>query len=274
VSSESGAPTQVRQSSSNGNTELRIGDPERTVTGEQQYTLDYTLQNVITFYSDHDELYWDVNGDQWSQPFGSVHVDLHVPPGTLNGTAPICITGSYGSTEAKCTSTVRGDTISVDSADLLPHQTLTYVTAFKKNYFHPVTIWQRLTDYYKIILALVLPPLITFIVCFSWWWRKGRDAAGRGTIVPEYSPPKDLSPLEAGAVSDVKVDNRDITATIIDLARRGYLTITEIKKDRILLKDTTTYMLTLKNTDYSTLDVNEQVLLNALFTDKESGKEV
>src|SRR5258708_872996 len=68
VSSDSGAPTQYTTYSSNGNMVVKIGDPNRTVTGAQQYAIDYTARNVINFEKDHDELYWDVNGDQWQQP--------------------------------------------------------------------------------------------------------------------------------------------------------------------------------------------------------------
>src|SRR3989344_4271645 len=47
--------------SQNGHVVLKIGDPNQTVTGRQKFVIHYTLQNVITFYDDHDELYWDIN---------------------------------------------------------------------------------------------------------------------------------------------------------------------------------------------------------------------
>jgi len=72
IGSDSGASAKYTTYSSNGNLVLKIGDPNQTVTGSQEYTIDYSLQNVITFYHDHDELYWDINGDQWNQPFKRV----------------------------------------------------------------------------------------------------------------------------------------------------------------------------------------------------------
>ena len=83
VSSDSGAPNQYTTYGDSGNTVLKIGDPNKTVTGQQRYTIDYTMQNVITFYDDHDELYWDVNGNDWAQSFNNVKATFHFPEGTV-----------------------------------------------------------------------------------------------------------------------------------------------------------------------------------------------
>jgi len=93
ISSTSGAPTQFTTYGQNGNTVLKIGDPNRTLTGKQSYTIDYTVQNVITFYNDHDELYWDINGDQWPQPFEHVTARFHLAHG-LSVNQSVCYTGT------------------------------------------------------------------------------------------------------------------------------------------------------------------------------------
>src|SRR4051812_40217380 len=43
ISSDSGAPARYTTYNSNGNTVLKIGDPNRTITGPQEYNIDYTL---------------------------------------------------------------------------------------------------------------------------------------------------------------------------------------------------------------------------------------
>ena len=98
IMSDSGAPTDYTTYQSNGNTVLKIGDPNRTVTGPQSYTIDYTVRNVIGFYDDHDELYWDVNGDQWQQQFENVSLSLHLPSDLRLKDQPLCYAGSFGST--------------------------------------------------------------------------------------------------------------------------------------------------------------------------------
>jgi len=272
VTTDARTPTQVKQSSSNGNVVLRIGDPTRTVTGIQEYNIDYTLQNVISFYGDHDELYWDVNGDQWQQPFTRVLLTLNLPQGLQLFHSPQCFTGSFGSIAANCTIAVNGAVIKGDASNLTAHQTLTYVAGFDKGYFRPATFWERAADYEKPILEAVTLPVVVGGFSLIWWLRKGRDAKGRGTIIPEYTPPEDMTPLEAGTIADFKVDNRDITATYIDLARRGYLRIIENRQDRKIGKDKVTYTLELRKDDLAGLNTDETSLLTALFTTLEVGQ--
>ena len=68
----------------------------------------------------------------------------------------------------------------------------------------------------------------TLFACIAAWFYRGRDLPGKGTIVVNYEPPDGLSPAEVGTLIDERVDLRDISAVIIDLAARGYLTIKEI----------------------------------------------
>jgi uncharacterized membrane protein len=82
------------------------------------------------------------------------------------------------------------------------------------------------------------------------WWRHGRDRRYKTlyyltndpaehtaplfaskNIVVEYLPPDDLRPAQMGVLLDERADPLDVTATIVDLAVRGYLHITEIPKE-------------------------------------------
>ena len=77
----------------------------------------------------------------------------------------------------------------------------------------------------------------TLLACIAAWFYRGRDLPGRGAIVVNYEPPDGLSPAEVGTLIDERVDLRDISAVIIDLAARGYLTIKEIAaKFRVLVE--------------------------------------
>lgn len=275
VSSRTGAPTQVSQSFSNNNAVLKIGDPNRTVTGAQSYTIDYTVENVISFYSDHDELYWDVNGDQWSQPTTEVDVHVHFPAGiSLSANKAQCFSGPYGESQQTCNISTTPNELTSDAKNLPPAQTLTYVVGFNKGYFQPQTTSEAVKDNLNPLLSLVVLPVAAAIGGFTWWWRKGRDARGRGVIIPEYDPPKDMLPIEAGTLLDFKTDNRDITATIIDLARKGYITIHETVQKRKLMKDKLSYELELIQTDINGLSSYERQLVDGLFGNRTAGEKV
>jgi uncharacterized membrane protein YgcG len=57
------------------------------------------------------------------------------------------------------------------------------------------------------------------------YFRYGRDPRINRSIMVEYEPPENLKPAEIGTLVDEYADDRDIVATIIDLAIRGYLKI-------------------------------------------------
>ena len=61
-------PTRSHVSGGGEQTSLRIGDPDRTVTGPHTYRISYTVAAATTRFGDHDELYWNAVGPDWSVP--------------------------------------------------------------------------------------------------------------------------------------------------------------------------------------------------------------
>jgi uncharacterized membrane protein len=76
------------------------------------------------------------------------------------------------------------------------------------------------------LLALIGGPLGVYLL----WYSRGRDP--HVGLVADYlpEPPEDVPPGVAGTLVDEKADLQDVIATLIDLARRGYLTMTEDAK--------------------------------------------
>lgn len=266
IGSDTQAPVDHSTYTSNGNTVLKIGNPNQTVTGTQEYTLDYTLRNVISFYKDHDELYWDVNGTDWTQPFTNVSVELQLPADLHQTKQPRCYTGNFGSTSQQCVVFQKGTTVAASTIQSLqPNQTLTVVAAFPTGYFHPSTWRETMQESMKQIIGLVLPTLILGGGTFLYWLLRGRDPRGTGVIIPQYGPPDNLKPLAVGTLLHFKADNRDITATIVDLAVRKYIKIIETTTKHRLRKDTKSYSLQLLRTDLEALDPYEHSIIDAIF---------
>lgn len=71
-----------------------------------------------------------------------------------------------------------------------------------------------------------LLPLAVLVLLSLWWLWVGRDPRP-GTIVPSWRPPAGIRPGPAGALMDQRADPGDVLATILDLARRGWLRIVE-----------------------------------------------
>ncbi len=267
VTSDSGAPSQyTTYDDNNGNELLKIGDPNRTVTGAQEYTIDYTMQNVITFYGDHDELYWDVNGDQWNQPFTRVRAVLHIPEGLQLARTTQCYTGPLGTIDDKnCTVEQSPTVVQASASNLDAGFTLTFVAGFNKGYFAPPTWQDFASDHMAQFAEFAVPFVLIGGAGFIWWLLRGRDAKGTGVIIPQYDAPDNLSPLECGTLIDFSVDNRDLTATIIDLAIRKYLRIVEAEDKQLFALNEKGFRLELLNADWSELNAWEKLLMGGIF---------
>ena len=235
VKDDKGKNWQYTTYDSNGNTVVRIGNPNAYATGVQTYVINYDQHDVTKNFDDHDEFYWDTNGTDWGQSFGSVTARLH-----LNGTLAKsftnmakCFEGSLGSTGSCSTSEVRKDNETVvtfkSSRMLYAGENVTMVAGFNKGTFakYQPTAWERAFKWAVIgwlfIGAFILLCVITAMS--EAWGKHGRSPAGKGTIVPEYIPPKDLSVLSSSTI--VKRKGSDVTAQILDLAVRHYLRIYE-----------------------------------------------
>src|SRR5271165_3171209 len=115
---------------------------------------------------------------------------------------------------------------------------------------------------------VVLLPLWAFIVMFFFWWTKGRDPHPDTSVAPMYEPPKGMTPAEVGTLIDDSVHPRDITATLVDLAVKGYIKIEETDSKVLLFthRDYTFHSLKEPGTWSSgSLEAHERVILNHMF---------
>lgn len=85
-------------------------------------------------------------------------------------------------------------------------------------------------------------------------------------IIPEYQPPKDLSPAEAGVLYDTKFGDREVTATIVDLAMRDIIAIHQVPEDTFADgKKVFEFELLRDDDGLFELKDHEQAILNGLF---------
>jgi uncharacterized membrane protein YgcG len=110
-------------------------------------------------------------------------------------------------------------------------------------------------------------PIITFFVMLWLWWTRGRDPR-RNPIAVQYEPPDKLTPGECGALIDEEVNMRDVTATLVDLAVKGYITIEQRQHDGLMhLTHHNEYIFHLKKqpNEWSGLRPHESAMLSGMF---------
>ncbi len=267
--------------------EIKIGNANKLVSGSQIYSINYLVKGVLLGYSSYDELYWNVTGNGWGVPIEKVESLVVLPSsGVLQSS---CYQGVAGSVE-KCTATGGNSSASLSSTRALAAgEGLTVAVGYKKGLAalitvaKPKTIWEKLLEPIN-LLAFTAALLVSCFLVIQVWYKKGRDfwtrrrfiddpdskvgvkpISAHETVVVEFEPPEKLRPAEIGVLMDQRADTLDITATIIDLANRGFLTIKEEQKKWVF--GSSDYVLTKQaKSDTQLLDY-EKELLDRLFED-------
>ncbi len=265
---------------------IKIGDPNSTIVGVHTYIIKYKVANAIgSNFEDHDEIYWNATGSEWTIPIEKAKISVETDFGVLPNRAA-CFTGAAGSTQKEC-SVPTDPPFSPISAlkTLTPGEGLTVVYGYPAGTF-PKSILTKDDPVAKhnrnVALALAAIPLVgNFIlapIAFFWYLtHKRKNRFGPPAVnfdIPKDNTGKVIPPAEAGTIDTAKLERDDVVATIFDLAIRKYIRIDEAKKDKKILgiipsgKDD--YLITkLKNVDSANTPY-EKTLMDALFTEGES----
>ncbi len=245
-----GNPYQYKVSNEGSVINIRIGDPDTTITGVHGYRIEYTVKGAVAFFEDHDELYWNVTGDEWRVPINKAGARVYLPEGAAGEIKAECYTGPRGATGRECTeSATESEAEFAASRTLWAGEGLTIVTGFPKGIVKEPSgleklMWLLSDNWYFIL------PFAAFFGMFYTWRTRGRDPEGMGSIMVRYSPPEGFTPAEAGTLIDERADVADITSTVIDLAVRGHLRIEE---------ETSTKFYFFSDRDYKLIKTKEAV---------------
>ncbi len=258
VLSPSGAPDDVERSTTGGTTTLRIGDPDRTVSGRQDYRITYTVSGALNAFPDHAELYWNAIGAQWDVPIGSASVAVVTPQ---PATQQACFAGPFGSGLPCGGAAADGDRVTfAQPAGLAPYEALTVVVGLPTDAV--TATGPHLEERYTLRRALTPTPLtgtlaglllVPGLAGVGWLVStRGRDRrfvgqtpglapvgggpdepvplVNRGAVAVQFQPPAGLRPGQIGTLLDEEANVVDVTATIVDLAVRGHLRIVELER--------------------------------------------
>jgi hypothetical protein len=255
---------------------IRIGDAKRYVKGNQSYVITYEVENVILFFDDHDELYWNVTGNYWKASIQEASATVSLT--TKDKSKTLMFTGyegSYGSKEECGYETYDNSGKFFTKRGLNMGEGMTIVFGWDKGLVFPPSSWKKFL--WGIHLRenwIFLLPIFSFIYMVNRWYRKGRDPRVRESIIVVYEPPKfdnkPLIPAEVGTLIDEKLDPRDITSTIVGLAVKGYIKIEETKKEGMIFDKTDYDLIKAKDLD-TNLSPFEIELMKSLFTDSPRG---
>ena len=200
--------------------------------GEYSYTLSYRTDRQLGFFQDHDELYWNVTGNGWNFPIETASATVMLPPGApadkmiLEG-----YTGPMGAKGQNFTATVTpdGKAFFKTTRRLNAREGLTVVVSWPKGVVQEPSLREKTVHFLKenlTLLVTVMGLVVLLLYYVLVWFAAGRDPA-KGTLMPIYTPPDNLSPASIRFMAEMGYDDKVFAAAVIDMAVKGYLSIRE-----------------------------------------------
>ena len=228
---EDGEPCRVETDKERGEFQIVWRLPEPRAGSQHTYVVQYVVHGGVRYYSGGDQLWWKAVFPDRPFPVLASRVTVHLPDGAVAERAAAYFTEA----------TISGmgtDTVVFEATDTIdPGEEFEIRVQFP----HGIvaggpSLWQIREDYRPAVnlavglvsaLILVGGPLLVLLL----WFLRGRDP--RVTLPTDYlaEPPSDTPPGVVGTLLDERADLQDILATVLDLARRGYLEIQETKDD-------------------------------------------
>ncbi len=210
---------------------IHMGNSRKLLfSGEQAYELTYGVDRAIGFFTDHDELYWNVTGDGWILPVQEASATVHLPGGIAREAILLdAYTGRQGSAETDYTAAADDQSNATfrTTRILGPHEGLTVVVRWPKGFVRLPTDDQEhryfLEDYQAELIGF-LGLIIVLIYYAGAWFVAGRSSAPGKT---PWAPPRRFSPAALRYAWSRSFDQKMLVANLVDLAIKKQLAILE-----------------------------------------------
>jgi uncharacterized membrane protein YgcG len=277
VTDGQGRPLQYESNREGMTQSLQIWVPG-AVDATRRVVVRYRVPNALRFFDDathreggHDELYWNVTGNDWEMPIHSASARITLPAAVRDVEA-WAYTGPAGSDESAARVQVAGNVVSVQATRAFAaFEGLTVSAAWAPGAVDRAAAAAAARGgFLERLLAtpwpMLLPGLALFFG-FRSWKRHGREPRRRSISVA-YEPPPGLSPAEVGTLVDHQAEMHDLTSTVVDLAVRGYVVIEEVETKRFFgLSTSTDYVFHMRRApeSWDTLAPHEKQYLLGIF---------
>ncbi len=233
--------------------------------GEHTYTLIYATDRQLGFFADHDELYWNVTGNGWAFAIDTASATVTLPPGAPGASLLEAYTGPAGAKGASAsTAAPSAETAFFRTTQrLAPYEGLTIVVGWPKGFVREPSATDK-TEYFlkdnRTLLAAVIGLVVLLAYYLLVWSAVGKDPA-KGTIMPIYTPPDNLSPAATRFMAEMGYDDKVLAAAVIDMAVKGHLSISDADGKYTLAK---------RDGAAAKLSPDEQRILSQLFRSRTS----
>ncbi|PKM73290.1 MAG: hypothetical protein CVU91_05010 [Firmicutes bacterium HGW-Firmicutes-16] len=209
-----------------GNLVIRIGDADKTVTGNKTYNISYFHSLGDDKIKSEDFVYYNLIGADWDCTISNVSFEVTLPK-AFDSMKIHFFSENYGSkAEAPVSYTMSGTTITGSlNGTLSPGQALTLQIDLPEGYFN-------IPAPFPWAIVIMLASGILSLLSLLLFLRFGRDPVMVKPV--EFYPPDAITSAEAGYIIDSSVDDKDVVSLIIYWASKGYLAIDQTGRLKLI----------------------------------------
>ena len=197
------------------------------------WIIEYRVTGATIFAEDYDRLYWDAVSYYRNVPIKSSLVTAHLPPQTDMEQVRTAFYPDPDWPPENADYGRDGDVLWWSAENINPYTTITIDVAFPKGIVNKPWQYRGITGLIVVIFSAVFF-IVTMVIMILLWWIRGRDVGGTDSTMVQYEPPEDIKPAMMGMLVNESPRLDDISATIVDLARRGKLSIFEQEAGGVL----------------------------------------
>lgn len=195
------------------------------------WTIEYRVSGAVIFAPQRDRLLWNAVSSLREANIASSRVTVRLPEGGDPGEVETALYLDRDAPPREWAHGREGGLLWWEMVDVSPFTTFTLDVAFPKGLVAVPWTFRRTAAGVGIASSATIL-LLALAVMTVLWRRKGKGSR-RGRRA-RSDPPQGLPPALVGMLVRQKTDPRDVTATVVDLARRGYLAILEEERRDII----------------------------------------
>lgn len=207
------------------------------------YEITYIVPNQVFFFDSYDELYWNAIGTGWDFPIEHGSAEIILPNNAQIWNYSVYTGKAFSRGNNFHTKNTENKLYVQTNTELRPYEGLTVAVAFDKGVIFAPDDMVGISFFWKQHpgLKFMLAGFLVLAFYYYMIWRMvGIDPKSRG-LAPFYTPPKRISPAMASVIHTMGSADRNkcMTAAIVSLASKGYITINEKSSSHYIISNNT-----------------------------------
>ncbi len=265
-----GLPVEFELIKNSANLRVKVGSADVWVTGENVYDISYKVTGVLVNQDSVDELYWNVTGNGWDTVIDKATATITTP---VPITQTACYQGVIGSTQTCDATKLSESSYQFSASQLAPGEGMTIAVGWIPGSVPLLTATDNGFVFSIIVLGIASVLAIWFSISrYRLWQKDGKDPEVADSVVVQFDLPKNMSPAEALFLMNDKNMPISISATVMSLAQKGYITIEQIPGKFLSIGKDTKFKL--NTAAHSGLRPHEKLILSSLEDYANDDKEV